>query len=47
VVNRKSLKAGVDYTVTYYNNTKVGSATVKITFTGNYSGTGFSRFLVK
>lgn len=47
VVNRRRLKAGVDYTVTYYNNTKAGNATVKITFIGNYSGTGFAGFLVK
>ncbi len=33
------LKEGIDYTVTYKNNTEVGTATVTIKGTGNYSGT--------
>ena len=41
VVNKwgKTLKKGTDYTVTYSNNKKVGTATVKITGKGNYKGT--------
>lgn len=35
----KTLKSNTDYTVTYTNNTKVGTATVKITAKGNYTGT--------
>ena len=35
----KTLKADKDYTVTYKNNTKVGTATVTITGKGNFSGT--------
>ena len=34
----KGLKAGTDYTVSYANNTAVGTATVKITGKGNYTG---------
>ncbi len=33
------LREGTDYTVTYKNNTKVGTATVTLQGTGNYSGT--------
>lgn len=36
--NGKKLNGKTDYTVTYYNNKKVGKATAKITFKGNYSG---------
>ena len=32
------LKNGTDYTVTYFNNTNVGTATVTITGKGNYTG---------
>lgn len=34
----KILTEGVDYTVTYKNNTEVGTATAEITGIGNYSG---------
>ncbi|MCD7840157.1 MAG: fibronectin type III domain-containing protein [Erysipelotrichaceae bacterium] len=34
-----TLKNGTDYTVSYSNNTKVGTATVTITGKGNYTGT--------
>ena len=34
----KILTEGVDYTVTYKNNTEVGIATIEITGIGNYSG---------
>ena len=34
----KTLKAGTDYTVSYKNNTKAGTATVTVTGKGNYTG---------
>ena len=34
-----TLKSGTDYTLSYTNNTAVGTATVKITGKGNYTGT--------
>ena len=37
-LNGKTLKNGTDYTVSYSNNTKVGTATVKITGKGKYGG---------
>ncbi|MBR4513489.1 MAG: hypothetical protein IKO61_01180, partial [Lachnospiraceae bacterium] len=37
-LNGKTLKKGTDYTVSYKNNTKVGTATVTITGKGDYSG---------
>ncbi|MBQ9067555.1 MAG: RICIN domain-containing protein, partial [Eggerthellaceae bacterium] len=39
-----TLKAGTDYTVSYSNNTKVGTATVKVTGKGNYTGTKSATF---
>lgn len=39
VVNAITLVKDTDYTVTYINNTNVGTATVRITGKGNYSGT--------
>ena len=38
-LNGKTLKNGTDYSVTYSNNTKVGTAKVTITGKGNYTGT--------
>ncbi len=35
----KTLTRNTDYTLTYKNNTNAGTATVTITFKGNYSGT--------
>ena len=35
-VSGRTLKAGTDYTLSYKNNTKVGTATVTINGTGNY-----------
>lgn len=35
---RKTLTAGTDYTVTYKDNTNVGTATATVTGTGNYTG---------
>ena len=40
-------KAGTDYTVSYGNNVKAGTATVTILFLGNYSGTIQKTFLIK
>ncbi len=37
-LNGNTLKAGTDYTVQYSNNTNVGTATVKVTGIGNYTG---------
>ena len=46
-LNGKTLKKGTDYTVSYSNNTKVGTATVKITAKGNYTGTISKTFKIK
>ena len=35
----RTLSKGTDYTVTYSNNTEIGTASAVITFTGNYTGT--------
>lgn len=37
-VGEKILTKDVDYTLTYYDNVKVGKATVVVTFIGNYAG---------
>ena len=42
----KTLKAGTDYTVSYADNTAAGTATVKITGKGNYSGTVTGTFKI-
>ena len=39
VYNGKTLKAGADYTVSYKSNTKVGTATVTVKGTGEFTGT--------
>lgn len=39
--------AASNYTVTYSNNTNVGTATAKITFKGNYAGTVNKTFAIK
>ena len=41
------LEAGKDYSVSYKNNTKAGTATVMITGTGNYTGTVSEDFTIK
>ena len=38
-VGTKTLKSGTDYTLSYSNNVKVGTATVKIVGKGSYTGT--------
>ena len=46
-LNRRGLKAGRDYTVTYSNNKKPGKATVTITGKGNFTGTRTTSFTIK
>ena len=46
-LNGKTLKNGTDYTVSYSNNIKVGTATVKITGKGNYTGSVSKTFKIK
>ena len=46
-LNGKTLKNGADYTASYSNNTKVGTATVKITGKGNYTGSVSKTFKIK
>ena len=41
------LAAGTDYTITYANNTAVGTATVTITGVGNYAGTLTATFAIR
>ena len=42
----KTLKNGTDYTLSYANNTKAGTATVTITGKGNYTGTLSKNFTI-
>ena len=42
----RHLKNGSDYTVSYLNNTKVGTATVRITGKGDYTGTITRNFTI-
>ena len=44
---RKELSGETDYSVSYSNNKNVGTATVKVTFKGNYSGTLSKTFTIK
>ena len=46
-LNGKTLKNGTDYTVSYSNNTKVGTATVKIMGKGNYTGSVSKTYSIK
>ena len=39
-----TLKSGTDYTVSYADNTEVGTATVTVTVKGNYTGTAYGTF---
>lgn len=43
----KTLKEGTDYTVSYSNNTKIGTAKVTVKGKGNYTGTITANFLIK
>ena len=42
----KTLKNGTDYTTSYSNNVKVGTATVTVTGKGNYTGTAKTTFAI-
>ena len=42
----KILISGIDYTVSYSNNTNVGTATVTVTGKGNYTGTKTATFII-
>ena len=44
---KSTLKNKVDYTVTYKNNTKVGTATITVTGKGNYTGSKIITFKIK
>ena len=46
-LNGKTLKNGTDYTVSYSNNTKVGTAKVTITGKGNYTGSISKTYSIK
>ncbi len=44
--NGKALKLGTDYALAYSNNTAVGTATVKVTGKGNYTGTATKTYKI-
>lgn len=46
-VNKKKLKLGKDYTVTYSNNTKAGTGNIRIVFLGNYTGSLSKQFTIQ
>lgn len=46
-VSSKTLTKGTDYTVSYSNNTDIGTATVTLTGTGNYKGTLTKTYTIK
>lgn len=46
-LNGKILKAGKDYTASYSDNTKIGTATITIKGKGNYSGTATGKFEIR
>lgn len=46
-VGGRTLKSGTDYTVAYSNNVKPGTATVRVTLKGNYSGSASKTFTIK
>lgn len=45
-LNGKTFTKDADYTVAYSNNTYVGTATVMVTFKGNYTGTATGTFAI-
>ena len=47
VYNGETLVKGADYSVTYSSNVKAGTALVKITGKGNYTGTVTKKFTIK
>lgn len=42
----KTLKKGIDYNVSYSNNTKIGTAKITLTGTGNFTGTKTQSFKI-
>ena len=46
-VNGSELIPGTDYTVAYVNNIMCGTATVNVTFIGNYTGSASTDFVIK
>lgn len=46
VLSGKTLKAGTDYTVSYSNNKNIGTAAVKVTGKGSYSGSITKKFTI-
>ena len=46
ICDGKTLKEGTDYTTTYQNNVKAGTATVIIKGKGNYTGTITKKFII-
>ncbi len=46
ISNGKTLQENTDYTVTYRNNTEIGTATVMVKGTGNYTGTVTETFQI-
>ena len=47
ILNGKTLTADTDYTVTYKNNINIGTASVIVTGTGNYTGTITKTFAIR
>lgn len=45
-VGGRTLKNGTDFTVSYKNNTEPGTATLKVTGKGNYSGSVSKTFKI-
>ncbi len=46
VMNGRKLTDGLDYRISYQNNTKVGTASVKIDGIGNYTGQKIKKFQI-
>lgn len=46
-LNGRTLKKGTDYTVSYKNNKKRGTATITVTGKGNFTGTSQTSFVIK
>jgi len=46
VLDKKTLKSGTDYTVSYKNNKAIGTATVTVTGKGSYTGTKKASFKI-
>jgi len=46
ILNKKTLKKGTDYSVSYKNNKNIGTATVTVTGKGSYTGTKKATFSI-